>query len=366
MDTTNRKQKILIFIIIILISISLLRTVVLLWDKNLPDFIVVNTAAHRILEHKNPYINSVFTQVNYLPIFLIFISPFTVFDSRIASNLWLLLSVISFLFSILILYKIKKIPFILLFLFIFLSIISFPFKFTLGMGQTNFILLLLICLFIYKIIKSKDLLAGVFLSLSIVIKLTPLLFVPYLFINRNIKTLTFSLLSLLVFLLIPFFLLGRDTNIYYFNHVFLPLIKESAGRVYYNQSITGFFSRLSLDASLLNITRIVIVCFSLWTILKKKMGYFSSVSLLTIMFLLINNFTWQHHLILLILPFYFLVTKRKYFPSLISYSFVFFNIKNIPIYNNTLLGNILLSHGFLGVFFLWFIFVWNLKESEVK
>ena len=151
MDIT--KQKTLILILTVFIFFSLGRTILLLWGGSFPDFDVLFTGVHRVLDHKNPYLNSVFTQLNYLPIFLFLIFPLAVFSTKIASNIWLLLSILFFFSSIFILYKIKKIPFTLLFLFVCLSVISFPFKFTLGMGQTNLILLLLICLFTYKIIK---------------------------------------------------------------------------------------------------------------------------------------------------------------------------------------------------------------------
>jgi len=360
-------RKILITSVFILSASLLFRTIFLLWNSFLPDFSTRYDSAVLLFHKVNPYLSfKSFTPENYSPSFLLLLYPLIQLPFTLASKIWLLIITSCFFLSLFVLYKIKPISSFKLAIITFFAIVSFPFKFTLGMGQTNLILLLLICLFTYEIIKGKYLLAGIFLSLSIAIKLIPLLFVPYLFINRNIKTLTFSLLSLLVFLLIPFFLLRRDINIYYFNQVFLPLIKNPAGGVYYNQSITGFFSRLSLDANLLNITRIVIVCFSLWTIFKKKMGYFSAISLLIIVILLVNNFAWQHHLILLIVPFYFLITRKKYLQSLISYSFVFFNIKNAAIYSQNLLGNIFLSHGFIGTLILWLIFVWNLKKSEVK
>ena len=362
-----QKRKILIFALVILIALSLSRTIFLLWNSFLPDFSTRYDSAVLLFHKANPYLNfKSFTPENYPPSFLLLLYPLIQLPLALASKIWLLIITLCLFVSLLLLYKIKPISSLKLAIITFFAIISFPFKFTLGMGQTNLILLLLICLFTYKIIKGRYLLAGIFLSLSIVIKLTPLLFIPYLFTNRNTRTLIFSFLSLLVFLLIPFFLFGKDINIYYFNQIFLPLVKDPAGGVYYNQSITGFFSRLSLDVSLLNITRIAIVYLSFWTILKKKMGYFSAISLLTIVFLLINNFTWQHHLILLIIPFYFLITRKKYLQSLISYSFIFFNIKNVAIYNQNLLGNIFLSHGFIGMLILWLIFVWSLKKSEIK
>src|SRR3989344_4007036 len=98
-----------IAIIILLIGFfSLARTFYLLFDTFLPDFSVFYYSTQDLLAFKNPYTNNhLFTQVNYLPVALLFLMPVSLFEFSVASKFWLSISILLFSATLVILHKIK-------------------------------------------------------------------------------------------------------------------------------------------------------------------------------------------------------------------------------------------------------------------
>lgn len=364
-----KKSKIFTILFLLFAIFSILRTVFLLWNSYLPDFSVYYDSALLLMTQKNPYINSrLFTQINYPPMAMILWSPLLLFPFPIAAKMWILASITTFIITLILLYLIKPIPFAKLSLIIFATAISFPFKFTYGMGQVNFFLLFLFSFFLFLMTKKKDLLISVSLSLAIIIKLFPIFFLFPMLSLKKWKAFLLTCFILLVSIIISIILVGEKINFYYLEKILIPLLSESAGGVYYNQSLTGTLSRLNVYPILINTIRIAIVIVSLSFALRYKKNIFLSFSIILVMILLVNNFTWQHHLILLLLPYYLIIShklsKRILFASIISYLLIAINIKNPELISQLFLGNLILSHGSLGMFILWFLLL--LKKSKKK
>lgn len=345
---------------------SVVRSVSMLWNNYLPDLSVYYNSVILLSQGNNPYLNQgLFTQVNYPPATLLLMYPLLYFSFPIASNIWTLFSVFAFLLSITCLYLIKPLKVKLLAFIVFGTVISFPFKFTLGMGQINLLLLFLISAFLLCMVRSKKFSAAVFFSLSVALKIFPIIFVLPIIFNKKFKFLLISLGLLFLLLIFSLILINPSISIYYFTNILLPLILSPAGEVYYNQSLTGFVARLHLPLYFLALVRAILVIISVIIAFKHGKNIFFSISIILTVVLLVNSFTWQHHLILLLLPFYFILsnklTKKLFFLVIISYSLVAFNFKNPEIFVSTRYGNILLSHGFIGTLLLWYMLIFQKK-----
>lgn len=364
-----QQRKIIISVSLILIIFSIFRTVYSLWDSYLPDFSVIYYSASILFTHGNPYMSkTLFTQVNYPPIALVLMMPFLLFEFYFAAKVWLILSVILLLTSIYILYKIWPVPLLFILTFTFLTVNSFPFKFTLGMGQVNILILFLLTSYLFLTRVKKETSALVMIVISIAIKLFPAVLLISYFLKFQWKKLLVVLIILALIFFSPVLFLGKEIYFYYFNNILFPLFLNPSGGVYYNQSITGLFARMEFPTTFLAVSRVFILFITFLVIIKRKLAQEVGISLLLVSILLINNFTWQHHLILLVLPFYFsfLYSSNKFQLLLlaISYILVAYNIKNPTYFSTTWYGSLYLSHGFFGQLFLWLLLM--LKKSEQK
>lgn len=369
MVAVRQKEKYLTVLFFILGFISLIRTVFLLWNNYLPDFSVLYDSSKVLLLNNNPYLNKLlYTQVNYPPTALLFFYPFLIVSFSVASKIWTLISVFSLLGSLFLLYKIKPVSLTFISIVFLASTISFPFKFTLGMGQVNLVLLFLLCLSLFLLLKKKNNLFTILFSIAAVLKLFPLFLIVTLFFKREYKRFILTIIFILFLLFIPSLIKASSINNYYFTSILFPLLSSPAGDVYYNQSITGFFARLNLPFYLLIVSRFILIIYSLFIAFRKRNNLFFVFSLLLSVLILTNNFSWQHHLILLLIPFYFLISNLKSFRLililLVSFILVSINIKNPYLFSSLWYGKIFLSHGFLGILILWFLLVFYKKYEK--
>ena len=364
-----KKTKILSSCIVLILGVaSLIRTTFLLWNSFLPDFSVFYYSSFRLFHGLNPYTNvHLFTQINYPPITLMLFYPLLIFPFFEASKFWILISI---LFFILCMYLIKKnyslnyqkIGFIF-----FLSVMSFPFKFTLGMGQINIVLLFLILYMFYFLNRKKDKITAILFSLAISIKLIPAIFAIGFFFLKRWKILLIALISSIFLFFIPDLVSHRLITIYYLNKVLLPLVLKPAGSVYYNQSITGFLSRIGMPSLVAFLIRIFLIALTILKGYKSKEKLIFAETLFLTGFMTVNSFTWQHQLILLVIPFcYFLSQKlslAKNILLLVLYVLLAVNIKNTAYFGHTLINELILSHGFFGLFGIWILLI---LEKPIK
>ena len=370
MEIMGRKVNIFFGALLTFGIISLLRTVILVWNYDLLDFSIFYYAGQSTLHHMNPYTDQrLFTQASYPPVTFFFTLPFSLMPLVFASRLWTTLSVISFLLGLLILNRMINISRYKSIILFTASVVSFPFKFTIGMGQINLILLSVLILSIYFFYRKK-LVSSLFLSVAVLLKLFPIILLTGFILNREYAYVKQVITITLVIFLVSWIYFGQSIYVYYIKNILLPLIYIPADSVYYNQSITGFFARVNIPDFISFIIRVVFIVFTSIKVFEKKSDIYSSISIFLTVTVIINSFSWQHHLILLIIPFFFLyivrLRLRHLFLLIISYSLVTINIKNPSLYDKHLLGPIILSHGFFGTFILWYIQIKYLSIKKLK
>jgi hypothetical protein len=336
--------------------ISLLRTIILNWNSYLLDFSVYYHASTLAVHHLNPYLIDNSSKLQYLyPSFgLFFMFWLPLLRLEIMEKIWILCSIGSFIFTIYILSKLQKYSFLTISLFFLGCVVSFPFKFTLGMGQINLIIMLLIVLFLY-FVNGKPFISSAFLASAIALKLFPILFLLPLFLHKKLKIVIMTALILLSLVLFSLVYFGVSLNLYYLIHMMIPLLAQNSGVQYYNQSMAASMNRMGIPHTLSIFFNILVLLISIFLIVKKKLSVHESLLVFIPTILLINSVTWQHHLILIAIPIYFLIKYVKKMIILIYMltAIVLLSI-NIP-HSFEQYQGIILSHGFLGVFIIWIV-----------
>lgn len=372
-DFLKRYSTILLFLVSL---IWLLKALLL---PGYPDFKVNYFGALHIIRRENPYLpdKNYFTDQVYPPLTMILFFPLTIFTPEIASKLWTIISILSILGSIYICCRIYKIRFfstINLFLST-LIFLAFPVKFTLGMGQVNNIILLLVTATLYFLNTKRNILAGVLLANTLIIKFFPILLLPYLLFSKKWKLLITLLITLILLMIITLLFVPFSTTSYFYQHILSNLLSSWKGD-YYNQALTGLLMRNIADPSLRESLRIIIplilLSINFFVLLKKgertQRKRNLEIASLVILNVLINNFSWQHHYVFLILPFLVITyTLRKfrthkffYIPLAVSYVLVSINFKDPRI-----LPLLLQSHVFFGGLILWFVSIYILYRYKL-
>lgn len=368
-------------LILFIVSFAWALRVLLL--PNYPDFQVHYYGAQHLVQGENPYQIDVnyFTPQVYPPFDMVFFIPLSFLPYEIAAKLWIILSIAAVIGSIILINRIYRISFfspLSLFLCA-LVFIAFPTKFTFGMGQINAMILLFTTLLWFYLNKKDDIKSGISFAFPVMLKFFPLLFVLYFLLLRKWKLLFTLIGSILALIAVSLIFVSLDVHIY-FAQVLLPDLLRSWKGDYYNQSFTGFLMRDVVDESIRQQLRVVIpivfLVISFGIILHHRIKDVTrinlEISLLIIVSLLINNFSWQHHFVLLVLPFFIMVytikdhlkDQRLYIFLSLSYALIAINF----VYPNTL-PSLLQSHVFFGGLLLWFInlyMLYKLKRSKIS
>jgi len=159
----------------------------------------------------------------YLPIFALPFQGFSILPFPFAWKIWLAINIFIILFFILILFSsvqffhknIKKIN-----LFVILSFLYSPLLYDLGVGNINLLMVLLFSLIYLLVRKKRDIVAGIFLGVVILMKLSPILFFAYFLYRKKFKLSISCLLTTLFLLLVSLRLYGIDVH-----HKFLQMVK---------------------------------------------------------------------------------------------------------------------------------------------
>lgn len=341
-----------------------------------PDFTTQYFVPKMILSGQNPYNGGgfLFTSHVYPPIVFLLYLPISFLPLGLASHIFTFLSLFALLLSLYLLSKIFDLKFLgsANLLLMTLVFTLFPVKFTLGMGQINFFILLILVLVLYFIKRRNEFTAGIFLGLSIVIKLFPLFLPIYLLLkfkkgNRglilpwtrlrlwyrkkqlkdDLEMLDGLFIVLAIAGLLTIFLIPKELYLQFFFDI-LPSLFNSWKTDYYNQALSGFIGRSFGTGGVGNILKIgislILTITTLLVITKNDDDKFDSNALkygtLILLSLLINNFSWQHHFVWIIIPFYATFNYLKkidadkwlYIGLIISYILVAINFKFPLIY----------------------------------
>jgi len=375
----RQAEMILLSVIGFIVVYSIIALSRLLIIADLPDFQVYYSAVTRVTDGGNPY-SLVPNQVPYIypPTSLAWLLPLSILPMRVAEAGWLILSVGALMTSVVLLFKAVDQPlkWQSVLLVFGLSLLAFPTKFTLGMGQINLFLLFMISLTFYLYQTKRLGWAGLSLAIAVSIKLTPVVLLLFFLRKKEWRVLTSFLVSSIAILGFSIYAFGWGLTEQYWLEVF-PSLPTTGNAVYYNQSLAGVLARLEVDnqvAGAINFLVMIGLLTWSWLLIQPKrlqpLQHLLEFGLLIIVVLLIGGLAWQHHLVLLLIPFLAVglpLIKKKQIKSwsgvmlIVAYLLVAFNIKqpNLISFN----FSPLLSHGTLGMVVLLGLVINLLKGS---
>ena len=337
-----------------------------------PDYSVFYYSTVDMLMGKNPYIDRhLFTVYNYPPITNLLFMPLVVLPYNYSQALF---TIISFASIFLIVYLTFKLLDIKLSFKYYISIcslyfITFPVKFTLGMGQINLVAYCLLLYGFYLYTRSRLLHAAIWLCVAILLK--PVLVITLItFLIRKQWKIVLYIVSIGILLIVLSIIFRQfNLNIYYISNVLSKLVLHSgqvSSSIYYNQGLLAVVSRFTSHPNIIKfIYYFSVLMFTIFTILfavKSKVKELVLFSILLSLILLIDPISWQHHFVILLLPFMLLIKYINKFAHfykffiIASYTLILINVKqptNIHIFPN----NVFLSHDFIGNIIIYILLI---------
>jgi len=242
--SNKRKVELIVYLLLALFLFGYLR----ICFFRMTDFKVTQRTAVRVLEKEEIYD---FEDGHYLykypPFFAALFSFLGFFPLPYAKIFWIFLMIfcllgIARIGKYLVLNQRSPPPFF--YLLSFLMIGKFILR-ELELGQTDFLQLFLIFTFLYFLQKNKQVLSGLFLGFSVMIKPTPLIFVPYLLFKKRYYSVFFTFVFVLLFLFLPAIFWGFENCLilhkkwYQILSSSSPILLASES----NQSVFGLFYR---------------------------------------------------------------------------------------------------------------------------
>lgn len=342
-----------------------------------PDFSIFYQSAKDVLHNTDMYHDqTLYTFFNYPITTTFFYLPFTFLSYVTAQEVFVVINIFAAIFCVFVSFKILKwhVSFFIQFFVIAIFLFSFPTKFTIGMGQSN--LIAYVCILCsYYFYQNKKIAASIALFiLAIILKPIVLFLIIFYFFKKEwIYILWLCACLTSVFLGFPI-LLGKGNAIDIYIKEIIPRLNTTAGReVYYNQGLTGFTARLTTNIFFRKyITELLSLSILIIVFVKKYSSDTQLFSLLLTVLVLINPLSWQHHFVLLLLPFLFCIQKvlrEKNFLSKLfltgSYFLIVGNIKNPSLFTG-LLGAFILSHAFWGTIGLFILLLQTPRNFLLK
>jgi Gpi18-like mannosyltransferase len=242
--------KIALYVILAIVVIGFFRNTL---RRGMNDFNVVHRAGTRILHKENLYnFKDGHYLYKYSPFFALLVAPIGLLHRSVAGFFWLLGMCVCLFFVIKMAKKIimdDKPPPAYFYLLSLLLASKFLVR-EITLGQTDFLILLLIFLSLYFVQREKEFLAGIFLALSVLIKPTSMIFIPYFLYKKRFKVTVSAITTSLVFLLFPSFVYGFWGNMNLLSDWKTVMSVSSPPLLAndMNQSIFAFFYRLFTSA----------------------------------------------------------------------------------------------------------------------
>lgn len=341
------------------------------------DFHCFYIAGKRILNQQNLYVirDKEVAEFRYTPIFAVFMSGLALMDEDNADTVWFIVNFSLLVLSIVLLKKIivsEELDFrsnLILYISIVLGVIRFILHNFSG-GQSNILMMSSIIVGLHYISKKREVLGGAMLAFSVMIKYTPLVFIPFFLIRKRIKLSFIIILSIIIYFLLPSLFTGLKTNLFYIRNL-IPFLTKSTILDQMtildpkNQSLLSFINRIFTKCVLyfhappmpfqsLNLNSIAInLIFTFLAILlylsilykPRKVNYSPAsackhidYALLLICVVLFNLNAWMPTYILLLMPYFIIVhylikndfkDKTVFILWLFSYVLNFITIKSI-------------------------------------
>jgi len=336
---------ILIVFLIVLFSGLLARHLQRAGKRNYCDFRVYYHTAQVFLNKGDIYLRDKeeITPFKYSPFFAFLVCPLGFISIKSAAALFF---AINFLATIALLYWSKKLLIdeplgSLKTFFLYFLTVLFTGRFILQVwdsGQVNIIMCALVVMSLYSFSKQKDILGALLLSLALLFKYTPAIFIPYLIFKRRFKAVGFIAIFTVLYLMLPALYVGAEKAFEYLCSWIPSVISTSLDQSSYidfkNQSIYSmiirFFSPTEYHVNFLqlNFFQAKILGYAVAFILyltafirssqrTSKEDYYD-VALLFICLPLFNPNAWMINFVALIFPYmalmyYLMKTSRKNF-----------------------------------------------------
>jgi hypothetical protein len=300
--------------------------------------------------------NKEVTPFKYMPIVAFLFAPLALLDEKTASLFWhiinffLLIGVFYYSRNLIVTKKISARGNILLYLIAALSTITFIIH-NFDSGQINTLMLFLLTFGLYLINKGRQVPAAALLSLSIMAKYLPALFIPYFLIKKRFKLVFLIAGFFILYLALPGLFIGLERNTQLLKK-FVPFISQTSldtGSLitYKNQSLLAGLSRflskgswystrmMTLDFWSLRLISLAI-CLLMYSIAiypKKEGGFSLDYALLFICMPLFNPNAWMHNFISLIFPsmllLYYLIVTRFKDKAILAFFFLALFLNNL-------------------------------------
>jgi hypothetical protein len=302
------------------------------WGTCDTDFTVFTRAAEDIAQKKDiyqtSYLETGHDYYKYSPAFAIFMVPLSKLHKHLSVPIWYLSIFVFFMTAIFFTQKVlvtdDKTKIISLGVYLLAILMSLRFLLSvIQRVQSDCLVLFLLALFIFMLYLKKDTFAGLSLASASMVKLTPLIFLPYLLFKKRLKAFFTCGLFILLYILLPALYLGLGKNIEYLRNWFLVHRKNPVEYIlwYKNQSLLSCLLRfLSSDSEVgfLNLepTKVFTIFIILAIILlaliftgqkkplaiQSNLSYLSEISLVLICMTLFSPLAWKHTFVHLIIP----------------------------------------------------------------
>jgi hypothetical protein len=206
----------------------------------------------------------------------------------------------------------------------------FPFRLNLAAGQVNVPILFLWTLGVYLLQRQKPVASALCFALGTVLKISPVVAVPFLVLRRKWRWLAAYGAGVAAFTGISIWRLGWQTHVTWFtdiypcissgvgnssNRSFAGLLNALCGPPYVN-TLTNIFEwpvphGLALFEKACSVTMILGFLFWCWRKKRGAGGLVDELILLPIVYLLAAPFSWVHHFALAILPLAYFWAKAR-------------------------------------------------------
>lgn len=116
--------------------------------------------------------------------------------------------------------------------------------------QVNLVVVVMALLFIYHYLRGNTMLAALFIGAAVCFKVTPVLFVAWIFFRANWRLFIYTMLSIAAFVLLPLLMRGYNLGMYDINQFIDTLIQEvpemdlTSGELTNNRSLSGMVSNI--------------------------------------------------------------------------------------------------------------------------
>jgi hypothetical protein len=242
-----------------------------------------------------------------------------------------------------------------------------PFLETLLLGQINVMTHFgLLLMFLWQ--DAHPLLSGAGLALGIVTKTTPLAFLGYLLVNRNLKAIVGTALGLAVFCVLAGWAFGWHTFAAFFD-VFGQLLEvfpldpssHSFVAVLNRHVPLPYETLMVVHKALIGYLIAVFVLSGILTILTRKPEPLFIV--LCFGLALMPNVMWYHHYVFFLLPVLVWLAWRRKHPAVVAWCFVGLTLIQVDrLYSFLEVTNGALAHAF-GHLSILFVLVWQLRQT---